>query len=412
MPIKVRQIIREEWSVIFKNPRTIIMLLFIPVLYTALFGYLYVHGRVTEIQTVVFDEDNSQLSRQIVQAFDTSEIFNVTKQARSEQEAEDIIKQGEAKVALIVPDGFSARIKHGDMLPVMTLIDGSNMMISNTATRAANEVVATFSAGISAKKLQMQGLQDEQISATFSAIPFRYRVLFNPTFNYSDFMVYGTVSTALQQVLLLGISMSLTREKEEGTWARLAVWKHTPWRMAIAKSAPYFLIGLFNTAAALVVGVYGFRLPFHGTMTALLALSVSFTFAVVGLGYLASLFSKRSLDATQVTMLIAMPSFLLSGYTWPFEVMPKPLVFVSHGIPLTYFLDGIRKVLVKGNGYEAIWRDVYTLGLYGLITYFAAFLLTRFVMFSRVKEDQTSKTHTKTLPLPASDGGSSKGVTV
>lgn len=376
------------------------MLLLIPALYTALFSYLYINGRVTEIQTVVVDEDDTQLSRQIIQAFDTSEIFQVTVQARSENEAQDMLKHGEAKVAIIVPDGFSGRIKHGDILPLMTLIDGSNMMISNTATRAANEVIATFSAGISAKKLQMQGLQDEQISATFSAVPFRYRVLYNPTFNYSDFMVYGTVSAALQQVLLLGISMSLTREKEAGTWARFAVWKHTPWRLAVAKSTPYFLIGLANIATALLVGVYWFRLPFHGTMTALLALSVSFTFAVLGLGYLASLFSKRSLDATQTTMLIAMPSFLLSGFTWPFEVMPKPLVFISHGIPLTYFLDGIRKVLIKGNGYDAIWRDVYMLVLYGLITYFAAFLLTRFVIFSR-----KAKAETPSLPLPAPDGG-------
>lgn len=383
------------------------MLLLIPVFYAALFGYLYINGRVTEIQTVVVDEDDTQLSRQIVQAFDANEIFNVTQQVRSEAEAEEMVRRGEAKAAVIIPAGFSSHIKHGDVLPVMTLIDGSNMMISNTATRAANEVVATYSAGVSMKKLQMQGLQDEQIAATFSAIPFRYRVLYNPTFNYSDFMVYGTVSTALQQVLLLGISMTITREKEAGTWERFAVWKYTPWKLAIAKSTPYFLIGMANIANALLVGVYGFHLPFNGTMTALLALSVTFTFAVLGLGYFASMFSKRSLDATQTTMLIAMPSFLISGFTWPVEVMPKSLVIAGRCIPLTYFLDGIRKVLVKGNGYDVIWRDVYILGLYGLITYLAAFLLMRFVLFSKKAKAETEASPAPKLPLPAPGGGTS-----
>lgn len=402
MPINTWRVMNEEWRFIFKDFRLFAILFLVPILYTTLFGYLYGQGRVTEIQTVVVDQDDTQLSRQIIQAFDASEMFNVIEQVRSEQEAQEKIKRGEAKVAVIVPSGFSARIKHGDVLPIMTLIDGSNMMISNAATRGANEVVGTYSAGVSAKKLQMQGLQDEQVSATFSAIPFRYRVLYNPTFNYSDFMVYGLMGTALQQVLLLGVALTITREKEQGTWERFAVWRHTPWRLALAKSVPYFLIGMVNTVNALLVATYGFHLPFKGTLFALVALSVTFTFAVMGIGYLASLFSKRSLEATQTTMLVAVPSFMLSGFTWPFDVMPKALSVVGHLLPLTHFLDGVRKVLIKGNAYDVVWRDCLILMLTGLITYFAAFLLTRFVIFRTKETDESAG-----LPRPVPDSESS-----
>lgn len=404
MPIKMLRVIHEEWGYIFKDRRLFGILFLVPILYTALFGYLYGAGRVTEIASVVVDSDDTQLSRQIVQAFDASESFNIIKQVRSEDEAQEMIKRGEVKVALIVPAGFSSHIKHGDVLPIMTLIDGSNMMISNSATRGANEVIGTYSTGVSAKKLQMQGLQDEQVAATFAAIPFRYRVLYNPTFNYSDFMVYGLLGAALQQVLLLGIALTITREKEQGTWERFAVWKHSPWKLAIAKSVPYMLIGMVNTSNALLVGVYGFHLPFKGSMPALLLLSATFTFAVTGIGYLASLFSKRSLDATQTAMLIAVPSFMLSGFTWPFEVMPKPISIFGHLLPLTHFLDGVRKVLVKGNMLEAVWRDCLILTLTGLITYLIAFVLTRFVVFAK-KEPVPVNNSTQPLSLPAPGGG-------
>ncbi len=309
------------------------------------------------------------------------------------------LSAGEAKVGLIIPSNFEAKLKHGESLPLLTLIDGSNMMISNSATKGANEVITTFSMGYSQKKLQLkQGLQNEEVMNTLSPIPFRYRIMYNSAFNYSDFMLYGLVGAILQQVLFLGIALTITREKDAGTWQRFEAWRRNPWRIAYAKTAPYFLINFFNTAVTFVIALYAFGAPMSGSLLVGLAIIVSFTFAVSGIGYLISLFSSNQLGATQTAMLIAVPSFMLSGFTWPFEAMPKVLQVLGHMLPLTYFLDGVRNVFVKGNDFSVVWHDCVSLILTGALTYFIAMLLTRFIIFSKKKSKDAAADTRIVLP--------------
>ncbi|KAA9015516.1 ABC transporter permease [Niallia endozanthoxylica] len=398
MESKVWDVLHREWMYILKNPQTIGLLFLVPLMYTFLFGYSYSGNQLKEVNTVVIDHDNSQLSRQIIQAFDESETFHITDYMQDEKELEEALAIGDIKVGIVIPENFYKRLLQGEDLPIVTMIDGSNMIVTNTTSRAANTIVSTFSYGISQTKLQQQGLQDEEIKATFSQIPYRARILYNPTSNYSDFMVYGLIGTILQQVLFLGVSLTITREKEAGVWESFAVWKSMPWRLAFAKIIPYFIVNLINTLTTLLICLYWFKLPMEGTVLPLVLLSCSFTFGVLGVGYLASLFAKTQLAATQATMLVAVPSFVLSGFTWPFEGMPDFLVTLSHALPLTYYLDGIRHVLIKGNGLSAIEGDIFSLLLIGLITFFAAFLATSTIIFKKKDEEQLGKTSEVEIP--------------
>jgi ABC-2 type transport system permease protein len=377
--LKVAAIIRGEWQQILRDKRLFAILMLVPIMYTLMFGYLYSHQRVTEIKTIVYDGDHSQLSRQIIMAFDESEYFHVIGQSYSEGDVPNEIDQGKAQVGIVIPEGLSAKLKHGENVPILTVIDGSNMLFSNAALRASNQIVGTFSIAVSAKKLQLQqGLRAEQLNSTFAPLPFRTRILYNPSFNYSYFLTFGLIGAILQQVLLLGVALTITRDKENGLWHNYGCFRQTPWRLAYGKTAPYFLIGFANTIVALFLSFYVFHLPFHGFLLPSLVLSVSFVFALLGIGYAASQFSPNQLQATQTTMLVAVPSFLLSGFTWPFDAMPQSLSFLGHLLPLTYFLDGVREVFIKGHGLDFIWRDCLFLGLTGLICYFIAFLLTPF----------------------------------
>lgn len=383
MEIKVRDILYREWLYILKDPKTIGMLFLIPIMYTFLFGYAYSGHQLKEVKTVVVDHDNSQLSRQIIQAFDESETFHITDGMQSEKELEKALAVGDVKVGIVIPENFYERILQGEDLPVMTMIDGSNMIVTNITSRAANAIISTFSYSLSQNKLQQQGLQDEEIHSTYFHIPYRARILYNPTSDYSQFMLYGFVGTILQQVLFLGVSLTITRDKELGIWQSFAEWKLTPWRLAFAKTFPYFMINLFNTLSTLFICLYWFDFPIEGQVLPVVLLSCSFTFGILGVGYLASLFAKTQLSATQATMLIAVPSFVLSGFTWPLEEMPKFLVGIAHVLPLTYYLEGMRHILIKGNGLSVIWGDIYSLLLIGFITFLIAFLATSFMMFRK-----------------------------
>lgn len=375
-PLRIGAVIEDEWRQIFRN-RTLFSILFlVPLIYTAFFGYLYSQHQITEIKTVVFDGDGSQLSRQIIQAFDESATFQVIKQVRNEPEVEQAIETGKAKVGVIIPNDFSDRLKRGEYIPVMTLIDGSNMMFSNAAVKAANEIVTTFSYAVTGEKLGQNGLNDEQVQSMITSIPFRSRILYNPAFSYSHFMVYGLMGAMLQQVLLLGLAITVTREKESGTWTRFQEWSRCPWKIAYTKTAPYILIGLFNHFASFSLALYVFHLPFRGDVLSAILLMISFVFALAGIGYAASQFSPNQVQAIQFTMIIAVPSFMLSGFTWPFDAMPKLLYWLGHCLPLTYFVDGIREILIKGHGWEMVWRNCVILVTMGLGSFLAAFLMT------------------------------------
>lgn len=403
--MNIRSVIADEWRYIFKDKKVFAIIFLIPVLYTLLFGSVYSHHKVTEVATVIFDEDQSQLSRQIVQALDTSQSLQITQEVYSEADVQKSIDDGSARAGVIIPSGLEASVKGGTPSSVMTFIDGSNMMIANTVVKGANEVISTFSYGVSTKKLQMSGKQDEEITATFSTIPFSYRVMYNPTFDYSDFLVNGMVGVALQQVLFLGIGLTVAREKEQGRWEQFGQWKLNPWRIAIAKTFPYFVAGAFNTVCAAVLTTYIFGLSLRGSIWALLLLAVCFSFAVTGLGYLVSLMSKDRVSATQTAMLIALPSFVLSGYSWPFDAMPHALVIAGHMLPLTYYLDGVRNIFLKGYDMASIIQNCAALGLIGTGSLLASFLYTRFLGFAKTPMDSDVQ-----LPAPAMQQSASNTV--
>ncbi|WP_017812662.1 MULTISPECIES: ABC transporter permease [Paenibacillus] len=390
--LSVWHVFLEEWKQMVRDRKLLVILLLTPILYSVLFGFLYSHERITEMSVVVYDGDNSQLSRQIIQAFDATDTFAVKGQVWNEEEVTTEVQSGEAKVGIVIPDNFSARLKHGENVPVLTLIDGSNMMYSNSASRIANQVVSSVSAGASLQTLEQKGMNSAQASSVLTTIPFRSRVLFNPVYNYKMFMPLGVISAALQQCLLLGIALSCTRDKEQGTWARFRAWRLTPWRLAIAKLLPYFLAGMVNVVTTFGISCIAFHIPFQGAVLPLIVVSIAFNFALCGLGFVFSLFSKSRLDATQTLMLIAVPSFMLSGYTWPLEAMPTPLRILGECLPLTYFLEAVRNITLKGLGWNYVWHDVIALGLIGLVGLLLSFLIYPLVFRQYREEDVQSET--------------------
>ncbi|MFB5674356.1 ABC transporter permease [Paenibacillus terreus] len=387
--LSIRTIIREEWREIVKDRRLLMVLIITPVIYAVMFGFLYANQRITEMPVTVYDGDHSQLSRQIIQAFDATDTFNVVQQTRNEEDAIRQVETGEAKVGLIIPDNFSTRLKHGENIPVMTLIDGSNMMYSNSASRIANQVISSISAGVSTKTLEMKGFNEDQASSTFSAIPFRSRVLFNPTYDYKLFMPLGVLSAALQQCLLLGIALSCTRDKERGTWIQYSDWRFTPWKLALAKLVPYYLAGTLNVVTVFGLSAFVFDIPFKGQLLPFVLVSLLFNFALCGLGFLFSMVSKTRVDATQTLMLFAVPAFMLSGYTWPLEAMPSFLRGVAHVLPLTYYLDAIRSITLKGLDMAYIMKDILALGLIGLVCLLLSFIVFP-LQFRKARETEVA----------------------
>ena len=379
--MKVTDIILGEWKAIWRDKRLLAVMFIIPVAYMVVFGSMYSQGQVQELPTIYIDESNTQVSQQMLQAFDQSSTFQLRDSVTTEQQLIQMLETGNAAVGIIIPADFSEKLKQNSSTGVLVLVDGSNMMISNAAVRNANEIVQTFSGSISVKRLEAKGIQ-----SSTAPIQYSYRILYNPGFSYGIFLLLGLMGAVIQQIMFMGISLAITREKESGTWSSYKTLFLRPWRILYAKSLPYFLIGCVNILIMNGILIHHFSIPFLGSYFGFVLLSIAFLISVLGIGFLASLVSKSQLAATQITMLVALPSFLLSGFTWPFDAMPGWVAAIGHCLPLTYFLHGMREIAIKGNGLEHIIGDVQVL----LIMAFGSILISLLGLYIRGRKISTT----------------------
>jgi ABC-2 type transport system permease protein len=213
--------------------------------------------------------------------------------------------------------------------------------------------------------------------ALYTGIDFRYRVLYNPTFSYLSFMVFGLAGTVLQQVLFLGVALSVSQEKEQGTW-QTSIATNSFWTITASKLLPYLLAGTLNMFLGFTLLLKGFGVPYSGSTVDLMVVATAFNLAVLSVGYMISYLFRDQLQSTQIAMLIAVPSFMLSGFTWPFLSMPPAVAAIGKSLPLTYFLDGVREILTKGHGLSAVTEDVLVLAFMTLVSLFVAYLIYAF----------------------------------
>lgn len=362
--MNVSKMLTEEWRYLTRDKRLLGILLLVPLFFAIIFGSIYYNGKIRSIPTVYIDEDATQLSQQIVQAFDSSESFEIVGAAASEEELMRDVQLGKAYVGLIIPSGLSEKIKQGSQAEFMTVMDGSNMTVVSSILKSANEIAQTYSTGISMKRLEAKGVSADNVSS----IGMGYRMLFNPGGSFGIYLPLGYMGAINQQVILLGIALCVAREMENKRWGEFLIHWKTPWKVFFAKAFPYFMIGNFVIYLTLGILKNVFHTPFMGQMGPLLALIAMFVFSLMTIGFLISILAHNTTDASKKTFQLTGPSFILAGYVWPFMAMPSFLAYLGHIFPITYFLDGLTEIMIKGNGWGQIWEDLIALLIISFIT--------------------------------------------
>lgn len=332
----------------FSDWRLVGMLLVVPLLYTLLLGELYSQHRVKEVATVIQDNDRTPLSRQLVQAADATETFRIVGSVTDLQEFREMNWKGEAAVCLVIPQGLQRDVTAGKPVRVLAVVDGSNMIIANATTRAITEVVQTFSAGVSLRKWTARGVPLSHTYAYAVPIEVGLRLWYNPTFNYTHFLLIGLVGTIIQQVVLLVVALAWAKEHEEGTLAELRRLIRHPLAAALGKLLFYLMISATMSLALLAIAIGRYGVPMRGDAGVLLTATLLFLVGLVGLGMFLSSLTLSQLLSTQVLMLVALPSFLLSGFTWPLFAMPVWIQSLARILPLTHYLAVVRKTVTNG----------------------------------------------------------------
>lgn len=363
--------LRRIWAVMKKETfhitrdRVMLMITFLaPIFLTVLMGSVYMNQKVTRIPIVVYDADKTDLSRMILTGFNDSERLKIVRYADSYDEMKKTIDSQQAEVGIVIPPNMKKTVKSGQSSEVGIFYNGTNTLIMSTAGTAANQVVATISAGINVKIMEGTGIASKKAFSAVQALSFKSRTWYNPTASYGPFMVLGLLGTTLQQLALLAVALSFSRERESGAWKNLIFSKLKSKEIIQGKFILYFILFYINAFIMYSLAINIFQIPSVGSIPLVALLFAVFLASVLMIGIFISALIKSQVQAIEISMIIAVPSFILSGYTWPAMAFPHFLQGVSYALPLTHFLKALKAVMYMGQGYDVIRADVrYLVGL-------------------------------------------------
>ena len=341
-------ILIKEFTHIRREPATLIFMLVIPVLQTAIFGYA-IETQIENIPTVVHDLDGREDARWIAESFANTGTFEIVDRVQDEEQFRRALTSGRAKVGIRIPPRFSDGILRGETVQVQVLIDGSDSQVATTALNTTNLLGISASQQLAlrfAEAMERVPARDPEGRPDLP-IEMRSRLLFNPGLESAHFFVPGLVGIILQLVTLFLTAFAIVREREHGTLEQLFVTPVGRAGLLLGKLVPYALVGALEVLLILTVMVYLFGVPIHGSLPLLFGLSCLFLVCSLGLGLLVSTLARTQLQAMQFAFIIMLPSVLLSGFMFPRSEMPTIIYALTHVIPVTYYLEMLRGVILR-----------------------------------------------------------------
>lgn len=370
-------VLLKELSHIRRDPFTIFFAFIIPALQLTIFGYA-INVTIEHIPTVVFDLDGRTESRRLVEAMEATRTFKVVERVNDADTFRRRITSGQCKVGIQIPANYTERLLRREQADVQVLIDGGDSQVATTALNAANLLVGQLSLGRArafGESLQVAPARDVE-GRLAAPIQVRPRMLFNPDLKSSHFFVPGLVAIILQLVLVFMTSFSIVREREQGTLEQLFVTPVGRAGLLFGKLVPYAMMAFGELLIVLTLMVFVFGVPVHGSLALLVALSTLFIVTVLGLGLLISTLASTQLQALQFSFLVMLPSVLLSGFMFPRSEMPLPIYLVGFLLPVTYFVEIVRGVVLRA----ADFRDLipHVMGLAVCCAAILSLSLTRF----------------------------------
>lgn len=354
---RVLAIIKKEFSQIKRDKRTIAIIIMMPIMELLLFGYA-ASTSVDHIPTAVLNNDIGHESRELLEGLTNSQYFDLDYYAESMGDVKYYIDNGYVKAGIVIPPEFSEDIKSGKTAQIQLIVDGTDPTTAQTILSSAGGVVQSMSVEI---------IQETMGKTSIQSIDLRSRVWYNPDMSSIYFNIPGLIGVILQTVTLMLTSFSIVRERERGTMEQLIVTPITKMELMVGKIIPYVIIGFVDIVLALALSVFWFRVPVAGSIALLLLFSIVFLFGALGVGLLISTISKSQLQAMQLSMFMIMPNILLSGYMFPREAMPSAISALSTVLPLTYFIDVLRGIILKGNGFVELYKEFLILVAFGVL---------------------------------------------
>jgi len=371
MNSRLMSIIRKEFIQIFRDPRTLVLIIVMPMIQLFLLGYAATTD-VKNISLAVWDQSHSPQARALLDAFRSANYFSIDYSVGSDQEYRDLIESGEIRAALIIPPDYELRLLEGKA-QVSLVLDGSDATVGGTALNTAKLIGQSYATKVLTEQAALTG----RPSAFNPPLEVRTQVWYNPDLIAAYFNVPGVIGMILYFITALLTASAIVRERERGTIEQLIVTPIRSWELVVGKILPYSILALIDMLEVLIIGHWWFKVPIKGDLGLVFALSGLFLISSLGIGLFASTIANTQQEAFITVMVTMLPSIFLSGFFFPIEAMPKLLQYVSAIVPLRYYLVIIRALLLKGVGIAALQKEVIALTIFAIVIMGAASLRFR-----------------------------------
>ncbi|OFV85934.1 MAG: hypothetical protein A2V74_00495 [Acidobacteria bacterium RBG_16_70_10] len=346
----------KEFLQIRRDRRMIPVIFVAPVVQIAVFGFA-VNTDVTDVPTVLVDQDRSAASRDLLRRFVRSGYFELVGVEERASEVDRWLVTGRAQLGLVIGPGFGAALASGRRAALQVIADGSDAASVNIALGYAGALVRGLGADIQLERLRAAGGL-----ARPGQVELEPRVFYNPDLKSRWFYVPAVLAMVLMVMTMLLSAMGVVREKEIGTMEQLIVTPIRPWQLIVGKLAPFGAIGVIQVFLVTAVTVFGFSVPLRGSFPLLLGLTVLFLLNTLGLGLLVSTLVETQQQAMMAAVFTAMvPMIYLSGLIFPIENMPRVIQLVTYAVPLRYYAEIIRGVFLRGSAIDVLWPEALML---------------------------------------------------
>jgi ABC-2 type transport system permease protein len=345
---RIFAIARKEILHILRDPRTLSIVIIMPVLQLLIFGYA-LNLEIQRIDMAVIDYSRTPASEEFVQAFEGSKYFQTFQYEQQPSKIEYLFWEKKARVALIIPQDFAKQLQRDSEILVQIIIDAADPNAAASIQNYCKAVINNYN----------------QAHNTALALPFNVEptIWFNPDLKSSYFFVPGILALLLIMISALLTSITITREKETGTMEQILVSPVRPHEIIVGKVLPYVFLAYMDASLILLTGIILFGVPFVGSVGLLAGLTLLYIITGLSLGLMISTVAPSQ----QVAMMAALtatllPTLMLSGFIFPISSMPKPLQIISNIIPAKYYLIMIRGIMLKGNTLVELFHQAAVLG--------------------------------------------------
>jgi ABC-2 type transport system permease protein len=368
------KVLRRELSLITHDKDIIIIVLIAPLFYALFYNSIYLNKTEKDIPIAVVDMDNSEFSRNFIRRIDAHELTAVNKVTGDIRESQDLLNKMVVQGVIIIPKDAEINLQSKKQITITADLNTTRFLVSNDINKAVNEVAFSFGDEYRQIYFQNIGYNSRETKELIEPVRGELRPMFNTIETYGEFLIPGLLALILNQTLMIGLSESIAKEREERKLHELyeASGKNT--LIAISGKGTFYFI-MFSAYAYFfyVVTFSMFKINFLGSVSAVIVMTALLILSAIFFCVFISSFFKKKILSLQLLAFTSYPIFLVSGYVFPLRSMPVALQYISSCLPTTPYLNSFIRLTQMGAGWSNIMSQFYHLliltGILGLISF-------------------------------------------